>query len=60
MSTERQQYEQAAGQERDKKRAVKLPGETRHVERVESAKVIARRLAVGKRQRELEAKARRG
>ncbi|WP_172401999.1 hypothetical protein [Ensifer aridi] len=52
------EYEQAAGKERDKKRAVKLPGETRHLERVESAKVIARRLAVAKRQRELEAKQR--
>ncbi len=50
--------ERPVGKERDKKRAVKLPGETRHVERIESAKVIARRLAVSKRQREVEAKAR--
>ncbi|MGK9261195.1 hypothetical protein KXS15_09550 [Sinorhizobium meliloti] len=56
--SDHREYEQAAGKERDKKRAVKLPGETRHVARVESAKVIARRLTIGKRQRELEAKAR--
>ena len=53
-----EQYEQAAGKERNKVRAVKLPNETRHVDRAESAKDIAKRLAVGKRQRQMEAKLR--
>jgi|GEM_PF-1569475 len=54
MSTERREYElRPANGGRKGLRSIKLPGEQRHVERSESASDIARRLAIGKRERQL-------
>ncbi len=47
------QYEKADSRGRTGLRAVKLPGETRHSDRSESAKDIARRLAIAKREKKL-------
>ncbi|QCL92897.1 hypothetical protein [Agrobacterium tumefaciens] len=54
--SERREYEQAATNGKPATRRVKLPGDAGFVERSESPRVIAKRLMLEKRQRELEAK----
>lgn len=54
-TTEHREYEKADGRKRKGLRLVKLPGETRAVERSESATDIARKLAIAKREKRLKA-----
>lgn len=53
MSIKRREYEKADSRGRTGLRAVKRPGEARHADRSESAKDIARRLAIAKREKRL-------
>jgi hypothetical protein len=54
MSSEHRDYEvRPVGTGRTAVRAVKLPGEQRHTDRAESAKDIAKRLALSKREKQL-------
>jgi hypothetical protein len=55
MSIERREYEKADSRRRKGRRSVKLPGETRHADRSDSAEIIARRIALAKVERRLEA-----
>lgn len=53
MQTERREYEQADDKGRTGQRMVKLPGETQHAKRGDTAKVIARRIALDKAEKRL-------
>ncbi|CAN7701784.1 hypothetical protein [Mesorhizobium sp. LjNodule214] len=54
MQSERREYEKAQDKGRPSQRMVKLPGETLHAKRGDTAKVIARRIALDKAEKRLQ------
>lgn len=53
MQSERREYETATDKGRPGQRLVKLPGDASHAKRGDSAKVIARRIALDKAEKRL-------
>ncbi|CAN7705678.1 hypothetical protein [Mesorhizobium sp. LjNodule214] len=53
MRVEHLEYEKAQDKGRPSQRMVKLPGETLHAKRGDTAKVIARRIALDKAEKRL-------
>ncbi len=54
MQCERREYEKADDKGRPGQRLVKLPGDKKHGKRSDSAKVIARRIALDKAEKRLQ------
>lgn len=54
MHSEHREYEKAQDKGRPVQRLVKLPGDTQHAKRGDSAKIIARRIALDKAEKRLQ------